>query len=772
MKIYRQNNSSLKPKQRKDDFMKKIRRYIILIVILVNLLSLIINPVSTSAQRLSRATNFDSVDGYKVRFILDFNEYPSFKNTWLHEVSENNKLEIELIMNGKSDISAMRIFGKDGDFAPATHPMDSPWTYYPNGVNYEPHIIKGAYQFESPYSWRNNWYTYNDLGSHKLTSFPYHRYRKEENTNEEQRKQYATQAIVVTMEENSGDKRIKLWGIDNGDNREYVYTQLSKTDEIYFDWKRRPVTEIIRVDKLDSFTEIDTPYSHEYVFNCNEDYSYYRGCEGFDGETEWVAPPLEDIYCYRKITDENGNLAFQIIEHKDYDEKIAWKYEDAIEYIKENYETVPVTDPMAEPDLTPTPEELRRQQIDEVTSRYNLEEYEIEDKDLKSKNAEHDALKYGKYRDEYGIIHKVSAIDGKIGFDTYKSELTGVARFQIHNNTAAWIDEIASNGVVDVEIRHYKVDWYIDELYLDSSNRYFMRLKGNNGEQWYMETSTSTKRKGDLSTEWIYGSNYVTQTDEGYYLFEPLTSFSEDFIDMYPGSKKNLEVIMKFESEDKLEIDNIEIKRQGTVVDTIEPDELEADLGFRLHFFNDSYFEDGSYYERNFPDDFERLMNAHSEYVKKYENVKIDIDADTESEKKETDDKKDEADDKKDDEQKPTENKSITVWSENENIKISVDDKEVTFPDAMPFVDENSRTLSPIRAISEAAGFTVAWDGEEQKVTISKDGNIIILYIGSPLVSVNGKAVTMDTKAQIINGRTYIPVRFIGESLGYEVIWK
>ena len=165
-------------------------------------------------------------------------------------------------------------------------------------------------------------------------------------------------------------------------------------------------------------------------------------------------------------------------------------------------------------------------------------------------------------------------------------------------------------------------------------------------------------------------------------------------------------------------------------------------------------------------------MNAHSEYVKKYENVKIDIDADTESEKKETDDKKDEADDKKDDEQKPTENKSITVWSENENIKISVDDKEVTFPDAMPFVDENSRTLSPIRAISEAAGFTVAWDGEEQKVTISKDGNIIILYIGSPLVSVNGKAVTMDTKAQIINGRTYIPVRFIGESLGYEVIWK
>lgn len=160
------------------------------------------------------------------------------------------------------------------------------------------------------------------------------------------------------------------------------------------------------------------------------------------------------------------------------------------------------------------------------------------------------------------------------------------------------------------------------------------------------------------------------------------------------------------------------------------------------------------------------------EEQKKDEDTVHDNNKDDDTKKDETDNKKTEADNKKDDEQKPTDSQSITVWSENENIKISVDDKEVIFPDAMPFVDENSRTLSPIRAISEAAGFTVAWDGEKQKVSISKDGNIIILYIGSPLVSANGKAVTMDTKAQIINGRTYIPVRFIGESLGYEVIWK
>ena len=127
---------------------------------------------------------------------------------------------------------------------------------------------------------------------------------------------------------------------------------------------------------------------------------------------------------------------------------------------------------------------------------------------------------------------------------------------------------------------------------------------------------------------------------------------------------------------------------------------------------------------------------------------------------------------KEENEDTTSSNKAITVWSEKEQIKIAVGDTEIEFPDAKPFIDTNNRTLSPIRAISEAAGFNVLWDGKEQKVTISKDENTIILYIGSPLVSVNEKAVTMDTKAQLINGRTYLPVRFIGETLGFDVIWK
>lgn len=38
-------------------------------------------------------------------------------------------------------------------------------------------------------------------------------------------------------------------------------------------------------------------------------------------------------------------------------------------------------------------------------------------------------------------------------------------------------------------------------------------------------------------------------------------------------------------------------------------------------------------------------------------------------------------------------------------------------------------------------------------------------------VQVNGKSISMDTPAQIINGRTMVPVRFVSEALGAKVSW-
>lgn len=88
-----------------------------------------------------------------------------------------------------------------------------------------------------------------------------------------------------------------------------------------------------------------------------------------------------------------------------------------------------------------------------------------------------------------------------------------------------------------------------------------------------------------------------------------------------------------------------------------------------------------------------------------------------------------------------------------------------------PAVIVEDRTLVPLRAIFEALGAEVDWDGETRTVT-SKKGDIeISLKIGEKTLYKNGEAIEIDVPAQIINDRTMVPVRAISEAYGCEVGW-
>lgn len=93
------------------------------------------------------------------------------------------------------------------------------------------------------------------------------------------------------------------------------------------------------------------------------------------------------------------------------------------------------------------------------------------------------------------------------------------------------------------------------------------------------------------------------------------------------------------------------------------------------------------------------------------------------------------------------------------------------FFDSSPYIDQNNRTMVPVRAISLALSAQVYWDDARKMVTIVKDGSTINLTIGNPVVQVNGKARVMDTVPVIRNDRTMVPVRYISEFLGAEVNW-
>lgn len=82
------------------------------------------------------------------------------------------------------------------------------------------------------------------------------------------------------------------------------------------------------------------------------------------------------------------------------------------------------------------------------------------------------------------------------------------------------------------------------------------------------------------------------------------------------------------------------------------------------------------------------------------------------------------------------------------------------------------RTLVPIRAIIVAMGGTISWNAAEQMATLSLNGKEIKLWMNSTRGEVNGSPVTLDVPPRSINGRIFLPLRFVAENFGVTVEWE
>lgn len=109
-----------------------------------------------------------------------------------------------------------------------------------------------------------------------------------------------------------------------------------------------------------------------------------------------------------------------------------------------------------------------------------------------------------------------------------------------------------------------------------------------------------------------------------------------------------------------------------------------------------------------------------------------------------------------------------TAFASN-GIRVLVNDKALDL-DVPPTIVE-SRTLVPLRAIFEALDVNVGWNADTKAISGNSADIQLTMIVGNPSAVVNGKTVTMEVPAQIINGRTMVPVRFIAESIGAEVKW-
>lgn len=81
------------------------------------------------------------------------------------------------------------------------------------------------------------------------------------------------------------------------------------------------------------------------------------------------------------------------------------------------------------------------------------------------------------------------------------------------------------------------------------------------------------------------------------------------------------------------------------------------------------------------------------------------------------------------------------------------------------------RTMVPIRAVVEAMGGTVEWDGSTQKITLKARGNTVEMWMGKTDIKINGVSKKMDVAPVSKNNRTFVPVRFAAENINCKVDW-
>lgn len=108
-------------------------------------------------------------------------------------------------------------------------------------------------------------------------------------------------------------------------------------------------------------------------------------------------------------------------------------------------------------------------------------------------------------------------------------------------------------------------------------------------------------------------------------------------------------------------------------------------------------------------------------------------------------------------------------------ITVILDKKELVFLKeegyGIPFINEDNRTMIPIRKPLEAIGAEVSFDNVNRIVTAVKDDITVKVPIDENVIYINGQKKETDTNAIIKNNRTYIPLRAVFEAFGYNLEW-
>ncbi|WP_171056168.1 stalk domain-containing protein [Paenibacillus sinopodophylli] len=104
-----------------------------------------------------------------------------------------------------------------------------------------------------------------------------------------------------------------------------------------------------------------------------------------------------------------------------------------------------------------------------------------------------------------------------------------------------------------------------------------------------------------------------------------------------------------------------------------------------------------------------------------------------------------------------------------QQVQVIVDGKKLSLSAAA--YAEAGVTYVPMRDIFTALGASVTWESKTQTIIGRKGSLSISLQVGKKTAVINGKTVKLDAPAVVRKGATFVPARFIAESLNATVKW-
>jgi hypothetical protein len=110
----------------------------------------------------------------------------------------------------------------------------------------------------------------------------------------------------------------------------------------------------------------------------------------------------------------------------------------------------------------------------------------------------------------------------------------------------------------------------------------------------------------------------------------------------------------------------------------------------------------------------------------------------------------------------------VSLWATGD-IRVFVDGRQIELDTAPVIV--GGRVLVPARGVFEALGATVTYDEATREVTITRGDTVVVLPLGAGYAFKNRARVNLDVAAQVMEGRTMVPLRFVSEMMGVKTTW-